>query len=131
MKLDEIFDEIAQQMQSDFEKVRKAIDHPGLKGNVVEETFRTFLRNYLPQSLDVSTGILVDAEGRTSKQLDIIISDALKTPIFYKSGDMRVIPFECAYSVIEIKTFLDSKEVERAFENMKSVRALKKKAYFK
>lgn len=130
MKLDEIFDEIAQQMQSDFEKVRKATDHPGLKGNVVEESFRTFLRNYLPQSLDISTGILVDPEGRTSKQLDIIISDAAKTPIFYKSGDMRVIPIECTYSVIEVKTFLDVKELDRTFENMKSVRELKKKAYF-
>jgi len=130
VKLDEIFDEIAHQMRSDFEKVRKATDHPGLKGNVVEESFRSFLRNYLPQSLDISTGILVDADGRVSKQLDIIISDAAKTPIFYKSGEMRVIPVECAYSVIEVKTFLDQKELDRIFNNMKSVRSLKKKAYF-
>lgn len=131
MKLDEIFDEIAQQMRSDFEKVRRATDHPGLRGNVVEESFRSFLRNYLPQSLDISTGILVDADGGVSKQLDIIISDAAKTPIFYKSGEMRVIPVECAYSVIEVKTFLDQRELDRTFENMKSVRSLKKKAYFK
>src|SRR5215471_872008 len=91
MNLDEIFDEIAQQMQSDFEKDRKTTNHPGLKGNAVEESCRTFLRDYLPQFLNISTGILVDTEGETSKQLHVIISDAAKTPLFYKSGNMRVI----------------------------------------
>jgi hypothetical protein len=126
MKLDEIFDEVAKQMRLDFEKARKATKHPGLKGQAIEETFRTFLRSYLPKFLDISTGILVDSHGESSKQLDVILSDATQTPIFFQSGDMRVIPIECAYAVIEVKAHLGLKELDHTFENMKSVRVLDK-----
>lgn len=127
-----IFDEVSKTMRSDFEKTRKAIEkHPGLKGNSFEEIFKKFLREYLPESLDISTGLLVDSNRNFSKQLDVIISDKAKTPIFFRSGDIRVIPIECAYTVIEIKSFLNSKELDKVFENMKSVKSLEKKAYFK
>lgn len=131
MKIAEIFDEVAQQMRSDLKKARSAVQHPGLKGALFEETFRTFLRHYLPKSLDISSGVLVDANGNDSRQIDVIISDAAKTPIFYKSGEVRVIPIECAYAAIEVKAYLDSTELGRVFENMKSVRHLEKKAYYK
>lgn len=131
MNIAEIFDEVAKQMRSDFEKARKAVRQPELKGASFEETFRTFLREYLPRSLDVSTGVLVDAHGGVSRQLDIIISDSAKTPIFYRSGDIRVIPVECAYAVIEVKAYLDANELDRVFQNMESVRNLRKTAYVK
>lgn len=131
MNIVEIFDEVAKQMRSDFEKARKAVKQPGLKGASYEETFRTFLRDYLPQSLDISTGILVDAHGSVSRQLDVIISDSAKTPIFYRSGNLRVIPVECAYAVIEVKSYLDANELDRIFQNMESARNLTKTAYFK
>jgi len=131
MNIAEIFDEVAKQMRSDFEKARKAIRQLGLKGASFEETFRTFLREYIPRSLDVSSGVLVDAHGTVSCQLDVIISDSAKTPIFYRSGDIRVIPVECAYAVIEIKAYLDANELDRVFQNMESVRNLRKTAYLK
>jgi hypothetical protein len=131
MNIAEIFDEVAKQMRSDFEKARKAVKQPGIKGASFEETFRTFLREYLPQLLDVSTGVLVDAHGSASRQLDVIISDSAKTPIFYRGGDIRVIPVECVYAVIEVKAYLDANELDRVFQNMESVRNLKKTAYVK
>lgn len=129
MNLKEIFDEVSKQMSSDLEKARKSFNHPGMKGNSAENTFKDFLNKYLPKNLDISTGILVDAFEKSSKQLDVIISDAIKTPIFYESNDQRVIPVECAYSVIEVKTKLNKKEFNNTFENMMSVRRLKKTAY--
>jgi hypothetical protein len=131
MKIAEIFDEVAQQMRSDLSKARSAVQHPSLKGASFEETFRTFLRQYLPKSLDISSGVLVDANGNDSRQIDVIISDAAKTPIFYKSGDVRVIPIECVYAAIEVKAYLGSNELNSVFQNMRSVRRLEKKAYFK
>jgi len=131
MNIAEIFDEVAIQMHSDFEKVRKAVKHPGLKGTSFEETLRIFLKNYLPRSLNVSTGELVDAYGGISRQLDVIISDSAKTPIFFRSGDIRVIPVECTYAVIEVKAYLDANELDCVFQNMESVRNLRKTAYVK
>ena len=129
MTIDELFDEVAFQMRSDLSKARSALDHPGLKGSAFEDTFRDFLRRYLPDSLDISTGVAVDSEGNMSRQLDVIISDAMHTPIFFRSGDTRVVPIECVYSVIEVKANLDSEELDRCFKNMDSVRSLSKKAY--
>jgi hypothetical protein len=126
-----IFDEVAEQMRSDLRMARSALGHPGLKGSSFEDTFRKFLRQYLPRTLDVSTGILIDSEGNPpSRQIDVIISDAAKTPILYASGEVRVVPIECVYAVIEVKALLDSNELSRAYENMRSVRRLQKTAYY-
>lgn len=86
MNINKIFDEVASQMRSDLEKARNALPHPGLKDSSFEDVFRKFLREYLPETLDISTGILVDANGNSSRQIDVIISDAAKTPIFLKVG---------------------------------------------
>jgi len=130
MDLKEVFDEVSCQMKSDFAKAQKSLAHAGLKGNANEETVKKFLRQYLPKTLDINTGMLVDSAGNKSRQLDIIISDSVKTPIFFQSGETRVIPVECAYAVIEVKAFLDKAELEKAYQNMQSVKALCKKAYF-
>jgi len=129
MNLVNVFDEISTQMRSDLDKARAALTHCGLKVAAFEEIFRAFLREYLPKSLDISTGQIIDSSGGISRQLDVIISDALKTPIFYRSGELRVIPVECVYTVIEVKALLDTKEINNILANMESVRALKKSAY--
>jgi len=126
-----LFDEVARQMRSDLDKAGEVLRHPGLKGASCEEVLRQFLREYFPRSLDISTGALIDSHGRTSRQLDVIIHDAARTPVFYRSQDVRVIPVECAYAVVEVKSYLDRGELTRAFENMQSVRSLEKKAYIK
>jgi len=66
-----------------------------------------------------------------SKQLDVIISDYSKAPILYEEADIRTIPVECVYSVIEVKAKLDKGELEKCYANMKSVRQLEKRAYYK
>ncbi len=130
MDIDKVFNEVTERMRADFNRAGSALSHAGMKGSSAEETLRTFLREYLPRSLDVSSGILVDAEGRTSRQLDVIIFDAAKTPVLHRSGEDRVVPVECAYAVIEVKSKLNAKELDSAFKNMLSVRALNKTAYY-
>lgn len=131
MRVDELFGVVAERMRTDLKATRAALSHLGLRGASFEESFRGFLRSYLPQGLDISTGILVDARGRHSRQLDVIISDAGKTPVLYSVGNTRVIPVECAYMVIEVKAHLDTPTLHACIENMLSVRALEKTAYFR
>lgn len=128
--LEETFKEVAIQMQSKFRQAQKTIQHSGFKGQVNERIVCNYLKDYLPKSLDISTGELVDRYGGRSRQIDVIISDTFKTPIFLKDEEIRVIPVECAYSVIEVKAHLDLNELDKAFTNMKSVRSLRKTAYF-
>lgn len=130
MELSKIFDEVSTQMRSDFRKAQEAYSHSGLKGQANEDIVRRFLQQYLPKALDIVTGTIVDSSGGQSRQLDIILSDAVKTPIFFQSEDARVIPAECAYSVIEVKAHLDKKELDRCQDNMTSCKSLAKHAYF-
>lgn len=131
MDIAKIFDEVAQQMRADWNKAKNATSHPVLKGASPETAFRDFLRQYLPKSLDISSGVIVDSTGNQSRQIDVIISDVAKTPIFYKNDLMRVVPIECVYAVIEVKAHLDCTEIDNIFKNMISVRHLKKEAYYK
>lgn len=133
LKLEEVFDKISINMRNKFEEARLAIgSNSGVKGDANEGTFRTFLKDYLPPSFDVLTGIIVDSLGNQSRQLDVIITDKNKTPIFYQSEDnVRVIPVEPVLAVIEVKAFLDWDEVEKSLENMKSVKKLQKLSYVK
>jgi hypothetical protein len=131
LKVADLFARVANQMRLDFEQARSAMSHPLFKGIAFEETYRRFLRSYLPRSLDISTGFLVDSNGNISNQLDVIISDSGKTPILYSNGDTRIIPVECAYAVIEIKARIETSTLREVLENMKSVRNLRKTAYVK
>jgi len=131
MDLAEIFKEVSTQMLSDFMKAKKSLTHSGLKGEAHEETLRIFLRQYIPKSLDISQGIAVDSKRNQSRELDVIISDTSKTPIFFQSGNTRVIPAECVYGAIEVKTFLDKSETIKSHNNMLSLKSLIKEAYFK
>ena len=131
LKLGEIFEEISKTMKSDFDRSRFAIQiHPGLKGIAAENIVKQFLEHYIPKSLGITEGILVDSTGNRSKQLDIIIYDANKTPVLFKSEGIRVIPVECAYSIIEVKSKLTVSEIPKIFDNMDSVRCLQKNAYY-
>jgi hypothetical protein len=129
MNLEALFDEISKEMTSSLNQARLAISHSASKGTALEQIFIDFLRNYLPKFLEASTGFIVDANGNQSKQLDIIVFDANKAPIFFQKESIRVIPIECVYAVIEVKTHLNLRDLDGIFENMLSVRRLEKKAY--
>ncbi len=129
MNVAELFAQVANQMRAEVEQARAAIAHAGLKGGEFEKILKTFLRRHLPSSLDISAGQLVDSKGGVSKQLDVIISDTAKTPILYQNGDVRVVPAECVYSVVEVKAHLGVSDLDGVFENMQSVKGFQKTAY--
>src|SRR5260370_40344766 len=112
MDISGVFDDISAQMRRDFEKARKAIvAHSGMKGAAFEDAVRGFLENYLPPSLAVCTGQLFDSTGAQSNQLDLIIYDRQATPVLYRTGEIRVIPIECAYAVIKVKAQLSPSKI--------------------
>ena len=130
MDLVKIFDLLSKKMILEWETTQESIKHSGEKGRALEENFRTFLRKYLPKKLDIATGFIIDSSGKQSKQLDVIIHDAFQTPLLYDNNNVQVIPIECVYAVIEVKSDIEKiATVCNIFENMKSVKDLEKKSY--
>ncbi|MFH1083636.1 MAG: DUF6602 domain-containing protein [Pseudomonadota bacterium] len=51
----------------------KSITHDGLMGEVNEQHFIQFLRKYLPMRYAIDRGIVIDCNGATSDQIDIVM----------------------------------------------------------
>ncbi len=126
----DVFDKVSQRMRIDFEESRDALNHPTLKGDAAEEIVRDFFKKYLPKNLTITSGIVIDSEGHFSKQIDIIICDAFKSPVFYEKKDIRVIPIETVYAVIEVKSVLKGGQISSICDNMNSIKKMKKQAFY-
>ena len=119
----ELLQSVAAQMRAALHE--SLIPHPGELGTGREEVLRQFLRKYLPQRFGVSTGFVVDSSGNVSKQIDVIIYDALLTPKFEAVGGKIFHPCESVVCVGEVKSVLTShKDFNGALENLRSVKEL-------
>jgi len=117
-------------MRQRLEEIRAALSHRGLKGCANEAILSEWLEQYLPRSVSICTGEVIDSHGLRSKQADVIAFDTFTAPRYFTSGDTNVLPVEAVYSVFEVKAYLNKQEIETAFENMLAVKSLQKTAYF-
>ena len=87
-------------MEFELDDVRDAFTHGGIKGAALETSvIETVLRPYLPERVGICTGQVIDALGKTSKQLDVVLFDRANTPTLKRSGEIRLIPAECVFAV--------------------------------
>jgi hypothetical protein len=85
------------------------VAHAGDKGGNREEILRDFLSKHLPARYGVAKGEIATKAGQRSHSADIIIYDALDTPILY-SESTAVLPIEGVYGIIEVKSRLSKTE---------------------
>ncbi|NUP12505.1 MAG: hypothetical protein HOW73_41195 [Polyangiaceae bacterium] len=88
-------------MASDYARIRRrASEDPGTAGDQVEEVWAEFLRHWLPPAYQVVTkGRLLDDDGETSPQLDVLVLHPaypramLNQKLYFRGG--VVAAFEC------------------------------------
>jgi hypothetical protein len=121
----------AKEMQGQLEKIRIAATHAGLKGAAAEEILAEFLRERLPASLGVTAGQVVDRDGNLSKQVDVVIFDATRTPMLFTSPGQswQVVPAEGVLAVIEVKMHLTAADLPGVLANCAAVLDLRRDAY--
>jgi len=78
-----------------------SISHSGVMGDVNEKYFIEVLRKYLPKRYAVDSAIVIDSNGATSDQIDIVIYDPQYTPTLLDQHDHRYIPAESVYVVVK------------------------------
>jgi hypothetical protein len=115
-------------MRVDFESRTAQLPTPGEKGLAREDVVRGFLREYLPGRFHVESGFVVDADGRVSRQIDAAIYDHLSAPRFEITEGTRILPVEAVAGVVSIKSFLDSRQLLDAMDNVRSVAELDRTA---
>lgn len=110
--LKQLFQGLQSQMTSQLNTNREFILHPGSKGDSLENAWIEWLQKYLPNRYSVDKAIVIDHEGNTSHQIDIVIYDNWFTPFIFSQNGFHYIPAEGVYAVFEVKPIF--KEVLKA-----------------
>jgi hypothetical protein len=129
--LKQMFKGLQDQMTSQLNTNREYITHPGSKGDSLENAWIEWLRKYLPNRYDVDKAIIIDHEGNTSHQIDLVIYDNWFTPFIFSQNGFHYIPAEGVYAVFEVKpdicgSVTDQTYIDYAGEKIESVRKLKR-----
>lgn len=99
----DLFNGMQKQMEALLNTNREFIEHPGSKGDALEVVWIEWLRTYLPSRYCVDKAIVIDVDGNTSNQIDVIIYDQLYTPFVLNQNGFKYIPAEGVYAVFEVK----------------------------
>lgn len=119
---------VAQRMRSDFDASRQT-KHPGSRGTEREEIIKKFLDLYVSRRMEVvHNSEIITAEGDASPQCDVAIIDEA-APMLQDLQSHRIIPAECVYGTIEVKSRLDGKQIIEACNNIRDIKSLKRSAY--
>jgi hypothetical protein len=103
-----------------------SITHNGVMGDVNEQHFIAFLKKSLPKRYAVESAIVIDSNGNTSDQIDIVIFDNQYTPTLLDQHDHRFVPAEAVYAVFEVKPVINKGYLEYASKKAESVRKLER-----
>jgi hypothetical protein len=127
-KLGRILGSVAMRMRADFEQSRN-FSHNGEAGTSREALVREFLASYLPSHVEtVHNAEIITASGETSPQCDIVLADR-GTPPFTTLNGYRILPNECVYGVVEVKTKLDKEQLVDACNKISKLRHMSKGSY--
>lgn len=121
-----LLSDAAQLLRNEFEFIRKSNPHSAEKGSEVEDILRTFLNQHMPQRYRAGSGFVIDNTNEISKQTDVIVYDALSSPLYRASETTQIVPADTVACVIEVKTSLNKNELEDAFKKIASCKRLKK-----
>ena len=69
---------------------------------------------------------MIDKYSEMSGHEDVLIYDALSSPVYRYTEENQIISADAVASVVEIKSVLNKKELENAFEKISQVKKLHK-----
>ena len=115
---------ITNQMRAEVDLINSIFQHQGVKGSGNEQILRDLTTKFVAQRFGVGTGIVIDKNGKQSRQCDIVVYDTLLYPSLFTHTSAHIFPVDIVYAVVEVKTTLDSGSAKESIENINSVVAL-------
>ena len=98
--------------------------HPTSRGNATEEIWRNQLKAILPSRYSIGSGIVLDARGSRSAQIDCIVFDDTYSPKFFGENNELYVPAEAVHAVFEIKQEVNKRYLDDVAKKLSSVRKL-------
>jgi hypothetical protein len=118
--------EAAARLRAEFAFVKGTNPHAGSRGGEAEDKLRSFLNSHLPRRFRACTGFVLDRDGRLSRQMDVLIYDALSAPVYRADETLQIVPSDAVAVAIEVKSRLTKAELVDAAEKLASVKVLSK-----
>lgn len=125
MNLKELFSDLQKKMQGEI-GLGPFLDHPGEQGSLTEDSWITWLRDYLPSRYRVDKAKVVDCHGEMSDQIDIVVYDRHYSPMIFEVLGKKIIPAESVYCVFEVKPEINRQYIQYAADKIESVRNLER-----
>lgn len=98
-------------------------------GNEVEIVVRDFFKEKLAPKYHVSDGHIIDNDLNVSQQIDIIISDAMKNPVFNRHSDgSELVFYDSVYAFGEVKRSYYNPNILKDFsDNIERIHSILKR----
>lgn len=98
----------------------EAFEHATTKGSLRERYLIDFFRELIPQSLSITSGVICDASGKCSQQMDFIIKDDNMLPSLNMMETVSLVPVESVHLTAEIKSTLRKVDLNQVRESRKT-----------
>ncbi|MEX2193859.1 MAG: DUF6602 domain-containing protein [Thermoleophilaceae bacterium] len=105
---------------------RDIFENNEAKGDASEFQWVEVVEKFLPHRYKASAAFVLDADGKRSDFIDVVIHDRHYCPLLFEEGDQMFIPAESVYAVLEVKQELSRDTVIYAAEKAESVRRLRR-----
>ena len=87
--------------------VTSALGHPSGKGDSREDLIRNFLESRIGTTFGASKAEVVDSNGASSGELDVVVFDQSVASSLYEAGGRRIVRVEAVAATVEVKSRLD------------------------
>lgn len=122
--LKDLIQSAADQLRQEFAEVQQNNPHAAESGAEAELILKQFFKDRLPRRFDIESGFIVGSDGAVSKQTDLIIYDAINSPVYRKGPKTHILPRDNVAAIIEVKSKLNKEQLRDAAEKISSVKAI-------
>ena len=114
-------------LRAEFEFIKSTNPHYGERGAEAENILIEFLNKHLPKRFAAASGFVIDRANNISSQMDVLIYDALNSPVYRKQERVSILPSDNVATAIEVKSKLNKAELQDASIKISSVKKKKKR----
>ena len=126
MNIKELISQAGKHLREEFEDIKKTNPHSAEKGAEAEQILEDFFNKHLPKRFAAGSGFVIDSENNISSQTDVLIYDALNSPIYRQRKNVLILPSDNVAAAIEVKSCLTKEELQDAAKKIASVKKLVK-----
>lgn len=121
MDIDAYFQSLTQEFEALKNRVRNFIGdaHWLSDGEWKESILRSILASRLPDTVRIGRGFILK-ENQVSTQCDIILYKS-SSPVLFKDGDFVILPSDAVLGVIEVKTRIESHNLEKSISKLAQI----------